>query len=129
MFPLLRLGGLQHGAAVTTPSSFNTDFKEDFNTDLNHDRTLITLRRSRSDCVGATSVINVANKIGPICLAPLTASEESDDSNHVIVPYLHGELWGAFSHNSIELLGHCLPVFKTYRELLMSYYLLRHRSC
>ncbi len=80
------------------------------------------LRDRRAHCIEAAMLAALAFRVHghPPLLLDLTAS--SKDFDHVIAPFQHHGHWGAISKSNHAVLRYRDPIYKTIRELVLSYF-------
>lgn len=80
------------------------------------------LRENRAHCIEAAMLATLALRIHghkPL-IVDMTASKDDDD--HVIAVFKQNDCWGAISKSNHGVLRYREPIYKSIRELIMSYF-------
>ena len=83
---------------------------------------LMTLRENKAHCIEGAMIAAAAlwyHRAKPLLLDLKTSK---DDSDHVVALFKEDGLWGAVSKTNHAVLRYRDPVYKTVRELAMSYF-------
>ena len=83
---------------------------------------LMALRENKAHCIEGAMIAAAAcwyHGTKPLLLDLKTSR---DDSDHVIAPFKENSLWGAMSKTNHAVLRYRDPLYKTVRELAMSYF-------
>lgn len=80
------------------------------------------LRERRAHCIEAAMLAALALRINGHAPLVLDLTSAPHDEDHVIVPFQQNNCWGAISKSNHAILRYRDPVYRTIRELVMSYF-------
>lgn len=80
------------------------------------------LRERRAHCIEAAMLAALALRVQGEKPLVLDLTSAPHDEDHVIVPFRRNGCWGAISKSNHAILRYRDPVYKTIRELVMSYF-------